>query len=68
VRTIEKTIRLELTPEEYNDRVAPDFPRVVMNCLGDERIFGLECQNKRFRYEFDANYNLYYIMLKFKRE
>lgn len=68
MRINEAKVLLEVTPEEYNDRVAPDFPRAVMSYIGDQRVRGLECQNKRFRYQFDANYNLYYILLKFERE
>lgn len=64
MREQEKTVLLSLTPEEY-ERRSKLVANYILNQHLDENWISTE--RKHVRGRFDANYNLYYIKLKFEK-
>lgn len=62
---VEKTVILALSPEQYEKRIAFISDYILSQYRSGEWI---STERKHLkRYQFDANYNLYYVKLKFNK-
>ena len=63
----EKTVVLSLSPEEYENRLKKVANYILNQKLDENWIFTENQPISLKRYKFDANYNRYYVKLKFEK-
>lgn len=63
MRAVDMTVVMELTPEEHANK-----EKLVRSFIESTRLDdGWNWVRRRLKYEFDSNYNRYYVTLKFTK-